>query len=864
MGFWKTAKIPLEWIAEAEYDADSQSLRFLKNASKESHYKEAAKGSIKIQDILNITADKYNISNNPKDYLYEVVRAVTAEVPNENGDAFPRNELLRFDHQRNAAVFQTFIGKPHHINHKADNPKTARGVVIDAYYNDKSPPLEQCPSCGTKTAARENRDDETGIYCKKCGTVVKDEFVELLLAIDTKKDPTFAHGVKTGALDGLSMGCTAGYTDCSICGNRARSASQFCEHIRGSNKKKQYKTASGSMKMSFEKCGEVEFTEISRVDQPADPTARQKELLEVAPASLQLESENLILANRISKLEAAVAKYAQAVGAGAEPTDKEDILNELESIKDMHPALYLKLKQKLDPNYTNGAMSIDEYTEKKLDSQGDVSPAEIGILSDTASPAPAEVARSAVLKNIEADIDKIEEQTVGTNLMFKNAYNDVEVTVTNAGNVTVGTKRGSLFLIRPKDKPTDRESAKKIAVEVLTSIASRGLVETMEKYNAIASPRIGQVLEFHVEDFAGGRSEGDKKPSIEGGDDDMSGDMRGKPAGSTLDDEHSDRAEKRKKRDLSDSTLDDAVRDNAEQPTGMKPLAGEEHADNEGHGKAPKSTLEDLHLDFSHSKSKSKTAQMAAEDDIVDSSDLEDEPFELIPDDYDPLSQDGSAELDMQASAREAALGLKVKAAVTDLAKKHVARVEKLYKSRLANIKSEVFESLKSKFARALKLAAKRQALNLESSPMKARMFDVLTSELDLGGDEFYPGMDPVTASTLIEATADGFEATASSMVDRAAELVAMSDEAFDALENDVKHLQPVGISVQALRQAKNEPSQAVRKAAVEGNLPINPSASFSDSDVDDTVPVNNSRRNIRAALGNTMVSRTASKFFNK
>lgn len=207
MSFIKYARLPIVKMLDGKF-VDGK-LVFNKTAATDSDdmsiYK-SDKATINVQALLDMTAKEYDISVNPQDYIFEAARAVTAEEPNFNGDAFPREELLRFDHRLSKAIYQTFIGKPHHINHRADDPKTSRGVVLDASYNDLTPPLESCPSCNNRTAEAEGRD-KTGIHCAKCGSTVKDEFVELLIAIDTKKDPTFAEGVRSGALDSLSMGC---------------------------------------------------------------------------------------------------------------------------------------------------------------------------------------------------------------------------------------------------------------------------------------------------------------------------------------------------------------------------------------------------------------------------------------------------------------------------------------------------------------------------------------------------------------------------------------------------------------------------------------------------------------------------------
>ena len=128
-----------------------------------SHFAQADQKSI--QAILNAVSEKYCISLCPDDYIYVVYRAVTQDEPNGNGDAFPREELLSFNKTEKKPVYQTFEFKPKHVNHQADDPRMARGVVIDTHYNEVDP--EDC-------------------------------FVEILVAIDTKKDPILAQGILDG------------------------------------------------------------------------------------------------------------------------------------------------------------------------------------------------------------------------------------------------------------------------------------------------------------------------------------------------------------------------------------------------------------------------------------------------------------------------------------------------------------------------------------------------------------------------------------------------------------------------------------------------------------------------------------------
>ena len=63
-----------------------------------SHFAQQA-GRIDVESVLKEVAGIYKISQDPRDYLFTPVRANSVDVPNENGDAFDREESLRFDHK---------------------------------------------------------------------------------------------------------------------------------------------------------------------------------------------------------------------------------------------------------------------------------------------------------------------------------------------------------------------------------------------------------------------------------------------------------------------------------------------------------------------------------------------------------------------------------------------------------------------------------------------------------------------------------------------------------------------------------------------------------------------------------------------
>jgi hypothetical protein len=226
-----------------------------------SHFLQNA-GKVDLEAGLADIADEYAISKNPRDYLLIPVRANSIGVPNENGDAFSREESLRFDHRIGRRVYQTYLLKPHHVNHRADNPRMARGFIADVHYNDVNPMPDEW---------RRKYEASTG------QPQPKDEFVEALIAMDTSKDPYLAKGLKSGVIKAFSMGCECESTQCSLpwCGKVATNKLEFCPHIRYGNKMKWFANPSDPrMKLqAFEHCLGVNYSELSAVDQPADPRA---------------------------------------------------------------------------------------------------------------------------------------------------------------------------------------------------------------------------------------------------------------------------------------------------------------------------------------------------------------------------------------------------------------------------------------------------------------------------------------------------------------------------------------------------------------------------------------------------------------
>jgi len=81
---------------------------------------------------LASAAKIYDISPNIHDYVCIPVPIVTAEIPNRNSQAFEFKDLISFDPTVGRMLYQTFIGKPTHIDHKNSILNKAKGINLDA------------------------------------------------------------------------------------------------------------------------------------------------------------------------------------------------------------------------------------------------------------------------------------------------------------------------------------------------------------------------------------------------------------------------------------------------------------------------------------------------------------------------------------------------------------------------------------------------------------------------------------------------------------------------------------------------------------------------------------------------------------
>jgi len=208
----------------------------------------------------------------------------------------------------------------------------------------------------------------------------------------------------------------------------------------------------------------------------------------------------------------------------------------------------------------------------------------------------------------------------------------------------------------------------------------------------------------------------------------------------------------------------------------------------------------------------------------------------------------------------------KCKEATVD-AKKHAARLEQLYNQRLAakvaeleKQKNDFVKTYEERFVRALKIVARRQALNLEHSPLKEAMGVALCNARDLGDGFEYNPMDQSIAVHLVEASfneplIDGidktpWEAFIDGMLERSASIMGMSDEALMHIEADLKNMIVASVQTDTSVPAPQESADAgLRQQVRSGNLQLRPTAESTDS------PQDKKRASIRQAVGTTKVA---------
>lgn len=182
-----------------------------------------------------------------------LIKQASEKWVNDNGDAWDRSSLLNdFGTFRNAAVY---------VEHN-QHPEHAKGKVFDV-------------------VARQMDD-----------TVL----IDVLFGVD-KRHEDLVSNITAGILNSVSMGCSTAFTKCSVCGNKALTENDYCEHVR--DQKRQSVQAHGRLRKVAELCFENNFFDCSIVASPAFSGAVFRRL--VASNDVLKEVFSNILCSRIEQ-----------------------------------------------------------------------------------------------------------------------------------------------------------------------------------------------------------------------------------------------------------------------------------------------------------------------------------------------------------------------------------------------------------------------------------------------------------------------------------------------------------------------------------------------------------------------------------
>ena len=187
------------------------------------------------QGVYHPEIQEYIKNAKPIQDLIQVLLTALGATPywpqNVNGDIFPEAALK---HKGNDYGYETFLSNANYFTHHVNkDPALAKGKVLHSVWNDKA------------------------------------KRVELVVGINPNLDPDAASSLDNGEALCFSMGARLPYDVCSICGNKARTRAEYCDHLM--YQLNQIDPGTGRMVGAINPF--PKFFDISRVLIPADKTA---------------------------------------------------------------------------------------------------------------------------------------------------------------------------------------------------------------------------------------------------------------------------------------------------------------------------------------------------------------------------------------------------------------------------------------------------------------------------------------------------------------------------------------------------------------------------------------------------------------
>jgi len=255
--------------------------------------------------------------------LWVKAKAIEADKENDNGDFFSRDELVK--------SYKTFEGVPIFTNHQNSEVENAKGKVVLAEW-----------------------DERTGsVYCT--------------FFVDREAHPDICRMIEEGYITDVSMGTQVDYSTCSICGNRATTAENYCNHV----KNMKGRTVDG--KKVFERNFGLKFIELSIVTDGACPDCTIRELVD--PEDFQVHREELqrAAANNINRLVATGAIQKEAGQQEIQDLNEamDLVTGVIQSMLAQRQFIDLEFMQKLGEVLAELQHQVDELVDQGYENVGE-------------------------------------------------------------------------------------------------------------------------------------------------------------------------------------------------------------------------------------------------------------------------------------------------------------------------------------------------------------------------------------------------------------------------------------------------------------------------------------------------------------
>lgn len=388
-------------------------------------FQKTASFNTELQDAINKLERKI-------DHIYVLVNALSAGEffgPNRNGDYFPEKELINHHKTYESLGFQ-------YRKHVNKDPKKSFGKVVFAYYNPRM------------------------------------RRVEIIVELPVQSNKDIVEKLNRGEYPATSMGCRVPYDICSICGNKAKTRAQYCDHL----KLFMGRTMSDGKRVYAINVS-PKFFDNSWVDKPAELTAgvlakvasldENKEAgdkeavinkrIPVEVVDIQEDPKNMILCSQGKIPATSIKKIAEF--------DDGDILSTLEALRVMPTSAEFEALNIEDVNARSNSpnVKIAEELGKSLSNLVLTKPRVLCRLTKTASVVNDDI--SEKYKQFVLDFNesgKTIHKLASNNPWLINVWIGDEVSELEAQNLIL--KEGSAI--------------NNLMVEVPSSYISKGLIET--------------------------------------------------------------------------------------------------------------------------------------------------------------------------------------------------------------------------------------------------------------------------------------------------------------------------------------------------------------------------------------------------